>query len=361
MSNTETLGPGPRTRVQRRAARASYDQDAIHAVIDECLLCHVGFVHGGEARVLPMAFGREGNVVYLHGAVRNGMLAAVVDTGRACLSFTLLDGLVFAKSAMHHSMNYRAVVAFGRAERVTDAETKQRALALLVHHVAPGRNSETREPNQRELRTTEVVAVHIEEASLKVRSGPAVDDAEDESLQHYAGVVPLGLTARSPTRDGVDVSHAVRARAEALGAARVVEERFGEYLLSSDARLIDVNHVHRFLRDESYWVPGIDLPRVERALANSLCVGLYHRGRQVGFGRALTDGSRLAYLADIFVEAPLRGKGLGKALVDFLLRHPELAAVERVLLGTRDAHGLYRRFGFEDVPPGKLMGLTRVV
>jgi nitroimidazol reductase NimA-like FMN-containing flavoprotein (pyridoxamine 5'-phosphate oxidase superfamily)/ribosomal protein S18 acetylase RimI-like enzyme len=308
-----------------------------------------------------MAFGREGNVVYLHGAVRNAMLAAIVETGRACLSFTLLDGLVFAKSAMHHSMNYRAVVAFGRTERVTDAEAKRRALSLLVEHIAPGRSAETREPNDVELRTTEVVAVHIEEASLKSRSGPAVDDALDESLPHYAGVVPLALAAQSPTRNGVDVSHAVRVRAEALGAPRVVEERFGEYLLSSDAQLIDVNYVHRFLRDESYWVPGIDLPRVDRALANSLCVGLYHRGRQVGFGRALTDGSRLAYLADIFVEAQLRGQGLGKALVAFLLRHPQLAEVERVLLGTRDAHELYRKFGFEEVPSGKLMGLSRVV
>lgn len=355
------LGPGPRTTLRRRASRADYDQVAIHALIDECFVCHVGFVQDGEPRVLPMAFAREASTVYLHGARGNAMLAALLSTPRCCLSFTLLDGLVFAKSAIHHSMNYRSVVAFGTAAKVEDVVTQRHALELLLDHVAPGRRAETRAANEAELRSTTLLAVTLDEASLKARSGPSRDDPEDLPLEHYAGVVPLRLVAGSPTYEdrSSDVSASVRARAEQLGALPVVEEHRGELLLSSDPARIDLPYVHAFLRDESYWVPGIDVARVQESVERSVCAGLYRSGRQIGFGRAITDGTRFAYLADIFVDRELRGRGLGRALVEFLLRLPEVARVDRVLLGTRDAHALYRELGFEDVEPGRLMSRSR--
>lgn len=306
-----------------------------------------------------MAFARDGNTLYLHGARGNAMLSALLETPRCCVAFTALDGLVFAKSAMHHSMNYRSVVAYGAAVLVEDDTEKRRALDLLLDHVAPGRSTETRAPNETELRTTTLVALTIDEASLKARSGPPLDDAEDLGLDHYAGVVPLRLTAGSPTHaDGV--SRSAQARAEQLGAPPVVEERRGEFLLSSDPARIDLPYVHAFLRDESYWVPGISEERVRGCCARSLCVGAYRGSQQVGFGRAITDTTRFAYLADIFVDREQRGQGLGRALVEFLLRHPDVAGVARVLLGTRDAHALYRKYGFEDVESGRLMGLSRV-
>jgi ribosomal protein S18 acetylase RimI-like enzyme len=289
------------------------------------------------------------------------MLADLGATSRCCLSFTALDGLVFAKSALHHSMNYRSVVAYGTAERVEDATAKGRALERVVEHVAPGRSDETRRPNAAELAATTVVAVRLEEAVLKARSGPPSDDPADAALEYYAGVLPVRLTAGQPEHEQrtAVVGGSVRARAEQLGTAKVVEEWQGEFLLSSDPARIDIGYVHAFLRDESYWVPGIDEQTVTTSLAHSVCVGLYRGRNQVGFGRAITDATRLAYLADIFVDGVERGRGLGKALVDFLLRHPQVAAVQRVLLGTRDAHELYRSFGFEEIVPGRLMGLSR--
>jgi nitroimidazol reductase NimA-like FMN-containing flavoprotein (pyridoxamine 5'-phosphate oxidase superfamily)/GNAT superfamily N-acetyltransferase len=308
-----------------------------------------------------MTFARDEDDIYLHGSASNAMLGAIVATARCCLSFTVLDGLVFAKSAMHHSMNYRSVVAFGAAERVRDEASKRRASQLLLDQIAPGRNAETRPPNEAELRVTTVVRVRIAEASLKARSGPAVDDAADVPLDHYAGVLPLRLTAGLPTHEHrtAPVSNAVRARSEQLGAEPVVERPVGDVLLSSDPSRLDLGYVHRFLRDESYWVPGIDEPTVQRSLARSVCVGAYSGNEQVGFARAITDASRFAYLADIFVDSRLRGRGLGRALVEFLLRHPDVVDVQRVLLGTRDAHALYRKFGFDDIVPGRMMGLSR--
>jgi nitroimidazol reductase NimA-like FMN-containing flavoprotein (pyridoxamine 5'-phosphate oxidase superfamily) len=193
--------PTDRTRVRRNAVRAVYDRDLVEAVLDEALVCHVGFVDDGQPVVLPTIHARVGDTLYLHGAVGNAMLRAASAGTRLCVTVTLVDGIVLARSAFKHSMNYRCVVVFGQGREVTDAAERALALDALVEHVAPGRSAEARGPNQAELLATRVVAVPLDEVSAKVRTGPPLDEPEDLSLPVWAGVLPLALVPGPPEPD----------------------------------------------------------------------------------------------------------------------------------------------------------------
>jgi nitroimidazol reductase NimA-like FMN-containing flavoprotein (pyridoxamine 5'-phosphate oxidase superfamily) len=190
-----------RTRVRRKRDRAVYRRDAINAIVDEGLICHVGFTHDGTTIVLPMAYGRVGDVLYLHGAAANAMLKTVGQGVEACVTITLVDSLVLARSAFHHSMNYRSAVLVGTAETVVDEAEKSRALAAVVEHMVPGRSADARPPTPKELVATSVVRFPIEEGSAKVRTGGPVDDDEDLALAVWAGQIPLELVARPPVPD----------------------------------------------------------------------------------------------------------------------------------------------------------------
>lgn len=189
-----------RTRVRRLAKRADYDLATIHAILDEALICHVGFVVDGAPVVIPTIHWREGDRLYLHGSAASRMLRSLRDGVDACVTVTLLDGLVLARSAFHHSMNYRSVVVFGKA-RVVEGEEKLRALDSLVEHVVHGRSKEVRPPNEIELKQTLVLGLPIDEASAKIRSGGPVDDDEDYALPVWAGVLPMKLTPQEPIAD----------------------------------------------------------------------------------------------------------------------------------------------------------------
>ena len=193
--------PSERTRVRRRAERGRYDRATVHAILDEGLVCHVGFAVDGQPWVIPTAHARDGETLYLHGSPASRMLRNLSEGVPVCVTVTLLDGVVLARSAFHHSMNYRSVVVVGRARAVDDAEERLRALRALVEHVARGRWADTRRPNARELAQTLVLALPIVEASAKVRSGPPLDDAEDQALPFWAGVIPLALAPGAPTPD----------------------------------------------------------------------------------------------------------------------------------------------------------------
>jgi len=190
-----------RTRVRRLSKRASYDVATIHAILDEALICHIGFAAGGKPVVIPTIHWRDGERLYVHGSAASHMLRNLRDGLDACVTVTLLDGLVLARSAFHHSMNYRSVVIFGKATEVTDREEKVRALEKLVEHIVPGRSAEVRAPNESELRQTLVLSLPIEEASAKIRTGPPVDDEEDYELPVWAGVVPLWLARGEAVED----------------------------------------------------------------------------------------------------------------------------------------------------------------
>jgi uncharacterized protein len=196
-----TIPPSDRTTVNRKPQRAAYDRATIDKILDEGLICHVGFTLDGQTFVLPMIHVRVGDKVYLHGSPASRTLQALAQGAEACLTVTLLDGLVLARSAMHHSMNYRSVVLFGKASVVGDPVEKGAALHALTEHLIPGRWADVRGPTERELRATLVVSVAIQEASAKIRTGPPLDDEADYELAVWAGVVPLRMAAGNPISD----------------------------------------------------------------------------------------------------------------------------------------------------------------
>ena len=180
-----------RTALRRMRERGRHDRATIDAILDEGLLCHVAFADEGSPMVLPMAYTRVDDVVYLHGAVGNHLLRQLVDGAEACVIVTLLDGIVLARSAFHHSLNYRCVVLFGPVTRVRDEAEQQLASAALLDHIAPGRSGDARRPTSEELRSTLIVRFPIEEGSAKIRSGGPKDDVEDIDLPVWAGWLPL--------------------------------------------------------------------------------------------------------------------------------------------------------------------------
>jgi nitroimidazol reductase NimA-like FMN-containing flavoprotein (pyridoxamine 5'-phosphate oxidase superfamily) len=194
-------GPTPRSTVRRLPDRARYDRASVDAILDEGLVCHVGFVDDGQAYVIPSVYARQGDRLVLHGSAASRMLKVLAAGAPACVTVTLLDGLVLARSEFHHSMNYRSAVVLGRATEVVDPGEKRRALRAIVEHVAPGRAGSVRPPNERELRATRVVAIALDEASAKVRTGPPKDDEEDYALPVWAGELPLRLEPRAPVAD----------------------------------------------------------------------------------------------------------------------------------------------------------------
>lgn len=196
-----TIPPTPRTQVKRLPQRANYDRTQVHAILDEGLVCHLGFVVNGQPFVIPTAYGQIDDQIYIHGSPASRMLTSLEQGIEVCLTVTLLDGLVLARSAFHHSMNYRSVVVFGTATRVDDAGEKLAALEAFTDHVVPGRWAEVRPPNPQELVGTLVLALPIAEASVKVRTGPPIDAAADYALPVWAGEIPLNMTAGEPIVD----------------------------------------------------------------------------------------------------------------------------------------------------------------
>jgi nitroimidazol reductase NimA-like FMN-containing flavoprotein (pyridoxamine 5'-phosphate oxidase superfamily) len=193
--------PTLRTRLVREADRAVYDREAAYRILDEGFLCHVGFVADGQPFVIPTSYGRTDDSLYIHGSAASRMLRQMKDGVPVCITVTLLDGLVLARSIFNHSMNYRSVVVLGKATLVDDPDEKIRALRLLSEHIIPGRWADSRQPNERELKATSILRVPIEEFSAKVRQGPVVDDEEDYSFPTWAGVVPLETKTGTPIDD----------------------------------------------------------------------------------------------------------------------------------------------------------------
>jgi len=180
-----------RTRIYRKPGRGSYDRDLVHSILDEALTCHVGFVADGQPFVIPTIHARDGETLYLHGAKGNRMLNSLIDGTPCCVTVTLIDELVLARAALHHSLNYRSVMVLGEAHEVTDPAEKERALHTVVEHIAPGRADEIRGADETDLRSTRVLSIPIEEASAKVRTGPPIDEEADLELPHWAGQLPL--------------------------------------------------------------------------------------------------------------------------------------------------------------------------
>jgi nitroimidazol reductase NimA-like FMN-containing flavoprotein (pyridoxamine 5'-phosphate oxidase superfamily) len=199
-----TAAPSSRSRVRRAPNRADYSRETIDAILDEALVAHLGFAVDGQPYVIPTLHARVGDIVYVHGSSASRMIRSLTGGLSACLTVTLIDGLVLARSAFHHSMNYRSVVVLGEARPVEGVDERLTALEAFTERLVPGRWDEVRPPTAQELKGTRVLAFDLDEASAKVRTGPPVDDDEDYALDVWAGVIPLALTP------GIEPSEAVR-------------------------------------------------------------------------------------------------------------------------------------------------------
>ena len=198
---SEAHAPTARTRVVREPHRGVYDRASAYEILDEGFICHVGFVVDGQPFVIPTAYGRVGDNLYVHGSAASRMLRNLEKGIPVCVTVTLLEGLVLARSIFNHSMNYRSVVVLGTALAVLDAKEKLEALRSISEHILPGRWADSRQPNERELKQTLVMRLPIEEFSAKVRQGPPIDDEEDYSFPTWAGVIPLQMVAGAPVND----------------------------------------------------------------------------------------------------------------------------------------------------------------
>src|SRR6266849_3236819 len=200
-SMPDSFAVSDRTRVVREANRAVYDREAIYKILDEGYVCHVGFAAEGQPFVIPTMFARVGDAIYFHGSAASRMLRGAGGGLPVCITVTLLDGLVLARSVFNHSMNYRSVVALGTATLVDSPTEKLEALRAFTEKILPGRWNDARQPNEQELKSTSILRLPLTEASAKVRVGPPLDDDADYSLRVWAGVVPLRLVAEAPIPD----------------------------------------------------------------------------------------------------------------------------------------------------------------
>ena len=197
-----TYTPTQRTKVRRLSKRAVYEKESVHQILDEGFLCHVGFVQDGQPFVIPTLYARSGETLFMHGSGASRMLKTLAEGVDVCATVTLVDGFVLARSAFHHSMNYRSVTVFGRARLVSDVTEKLEALRVITDHIVPKRWDEVRGPNELEMRQTVVLALPLEDVSAKVRVGPPADDEEDYALPIWAGVVPIQTQLGAPLPDG---------------------------------------------------------------------------------------------------------------------------------------------------------------
>ena len=196
-----TFDKTDRTTLKRLPARGFYDQEVVYSILDEGFICHVGFAVEGRPVVIPTGYARLGEKLYVHGSQASRMLRTLKNGVDACVTVTLVDGLVLARSAFHHSINYRSVVIFGQAQLVDDPHEKLAALVAFSEHVIRGRWDDVREPTEQELKATTVLSLTLTEVSAKVRTGPPLDDEDDYQLPIWAGVIPLRLVADEPLAD----------------------------------------------------------------------------------------------------------------------------------------------------------------
>jgi uncharacterized protein len=193
--------PSSRARIRRAPQRGSYDRAVVNRILDEAIVCHLGFVDDGQPFVIPTLHARVGDLVFVHGAGASRALRTLSESLSVCLTVTLVDGIVLARSAFHHSINYRSVVLLGQARPVTEPAEKLRALEAFTEQLLPGRWSEVRPPNDKELKATMVMALPLDEVSAKVRTGPPNEEDADYALDAWAGVIPLQLSALAPKDD----------------------------------------------------------------------------------------------------------------------------------------------------------------
>lgn len=198
---SENINVTERTKIRRVPKRGSYEREQIYRILDEAFVCHIGFTVDDQPYVIPTAYARDGDNLIIHGSAASRMMRAMAWETDVCVTVTLIDGLVLARSAFHHSLNYRSVVIFGQAKLISDEQQKLEALRLFTEHLVPNRWAEIRSPNANELKATTVLSLSLDEASAKIRTGGPKDDEEDYESDVWAGVLPLKMTTGKPIND----------------------------------------------------------------------------------------------------------------------------------------------------------------
>jgi nitroimidazol reductase NimA-like FMN-containing flavoprotein (pyridoxamine 5'-phosphate oxidase superfamily) len=197
-----------RTKVKRLPKRAFYDIETIYKILDDTFVCHVGFEIGGQVYIIPVNYGRKDNQIFIHGSKKSRMFKLFEHGKDICISVSLIDGIVLARSAFHHSVNYRSVVIFANPVKIVNENEKSKALKAIFDHIMPGRWEDVRKPNKKELEATSVFSFKIDEASAKIRNGPVADEKEDLDLNIWAGILPLKTVSAEPVKD-VDLDDSI--------------------------------------------------------------------------------------------------------------------------------------------------------
>jgi len=197
----EELKKTIRTKVNRVPKRAVYNKETIYKILDETFICQVAFKIDEQVFIIPTAYGRKGDKIFIHGSNKSRMLNSIKSGVDICINVTLIDGIVAARSIFHHSINYRSVIIFGKGKEIIEPDDKKRALRIITEHIIPGRWDDARQPNEKELEITSVFEFKIDEASAKIRTGPPADEKEDYNLNVWAGVIPLKTVIENPIRD----------------------------------------------------------------------------------------------------------------------------------------------------------------
>jgi len=348
-----------RTTLKRLPKRGVFEREKVYRILDEGFVCHVGFVVEGRPFVIPTAYGRVGDSLFIHGSAASRMLRTLAGNVEICVTVTLIDGLVLARSAFHHSMNYRSVVIFGRASVVQETAEKLEALRAFSEHVIRQRWNDVREPNENELKATVVLRLPLIEVSAKIRTGPPLDDEPDYELPTWAGEVPLRLVAQTPIPDprlpqGVKVPSYIRSYVrettqgipeievrmamleDAAAVASVLEKAFTEYRPS--------------YTDDGFAATVLTKEKVEtRMNEGQMWVALYNKAI-VGTVAAVAKGEALSVRGMGIVPAA-RGKRIGELLLDHVESFASARGHKRMTLSTTPflsrAIRLYERFGFQ--------------
>jgi len=358
--SSETFAPTPRTALKRLPKRAVFDRDRVYEILDEAFICHLGFSVDGHPFVIPTGYGRIGDELFIHGSAASRTLRTLAGQVEVCVTVTLIDGLVLARSAFHHSMNYRSVMIFGMASVVEDQDAKVRALRAFSDHVMPNRWSDVREPDESELKKTLVLRLPLNEVSAKVRMGPPLDDEADYALPTWAGEVPFRMVAQNPIPD--PRSPATTELPEYI--SRYVEAKRDDYRLQiRRANLNDVSGVSDLLEaafieyrqlytPEGYAATAITSDEVAARISEGPMWVALLDDKIVGTVAAITKDDSL-YIRGMGIQPAARGKRIGEKL----MKHVEAFAVEQghsqLTLSTTPfldrAIRLYEKLGYERV------------
>lgn len=317
------------TQITQHPERAM--PEAIADILNQGQVAHVGFIQDGQAYVLPFSYHyhpAEPDVIYFHGALKSRALSELASGQTVCIEVTLLDGLVYSKTAMFHSMNYRSVVCFGSGHEVSQAPEKAAVFEAMVLKYFPGRQQGEayQAPPIEHLAATRLIRIQLDAKSAKARQGgPKGPGDQQAEKPGTAGVIPFG----SPLAPQ--------------------QWHRSEFCISTDRNRLDFPAIYAALK-ATYWARKVTPETLQRSIEHSLCFGIYHPDTQVGFARVVTDYATFAYVCDLVIWEAWQGQGLGTWLMQCMVQHPDLQGLWRWFLRTRDAHQLYQKVGFQLVP-----------